>query len=394
MIYNSPEVATVLLHEQGVGGNFQRLVSPLPKTESSGAQRGPGRLLAHGLLGKVYEAGFSRVEEDSLWLNYPGLDNAEGIGNRLGERLGFDRSLRGAHLLGFPFKQRDPYKTPGKGLSVVEKFLPQFAASVVLPLAEAINNIERLRRYHRVDYLKCMNALANGSFLIHLSGTHDGDIGAVAAVSAYHNLMGQKVGLVSFDAHGDYNTFRISPSGNLHGMHNAIATMRHMRSERYLAFLGSQNLKRPLRKICPANLLHVGGRAFDPLEAMLMRRDRVNILSMPMIEYARRQKTLEDVFASHYHEAMIGTDVVIVSIDWDVLDPDSISSGRLAVSCQEEQGLYPEDLETMLGIIAKGRKPVAAILCSELNPHSGPDTNEESFDLAVRIMGDFFKNML
>lgn len=376
MIYGSKEVATVILHEQGVGGNLQPWTNPRPKTESWGAQRGPGRLLAHGLLGKVYEAGFNGVATDSIWVNYPGLDTAEGIGNRLGERLGLDRSVRGAHMLGFPFNQDDPYRVVGRGLTA------------------AVNNLENLRWFHTVDYLRCMSVLANDSFLIHLSGTHDGDIGAVAAVSAYHNLMGQKVGLVSFDAHGDYNTPKISPSGNLHGMHNAVATMTHMRGERYLAFLGSKNLRAPLRKINPANLLHVGGRAFDPLEAILMRRDHVNIFSMPAIERAKRQKTLEDEFASHYRDAMSGTDAVIVSIDWDVLDPNSISHGRLAVSCQEEQGLFPEDLETMLGIIAKGRTPVAAILCSELNPHSGPDMLGQSFGLAVQIMGDFFKIML
>lgn len=375
MIYGNKEVATVVLHEQGVGGNFQPWTNPRPKTESWGAQRGPGALLAHGLLERVGIAGFSRVETDSVLFDFPGFDKAREIGDRLSfMRTGLDSSVRGVHLLGFPFNQKYPYGVVGKGLSV------------------AINNLESLRWIHTVDYLRCMSVLANGNFLIHLSGTHDGDIGAVAAVSAYHNLMGgQKVGLVSFDAHGDYNTFRISPSGNLHGMHNAIATMTHMRNERYLAFLGSQNLREPLRKISPENLFHVGGRAFDPLEAILMRQDHVNIFSMSAIERAKRQKTLEDEFASHYSKAMNGTDAVIVSIDWDVLDPDSISHGRLAVSCQEEQGLHPEDLETMLGIIAKGRTPVAAILCSELNPHSGPDILGQSFGLAVQIMGDFLK---
>lgn len=321
-------------------------------------------------------AGFSRVETGSIWFDFPGFDKAGEIGDRLSfMRTGLDRSVRGAHILGFPFNQKYPYRVVGKGLTA------------------AVNNIEDLRWYHTVDYLRCMSALANGSFLIHLSGTHDGDIGAVAAVSVYNKLMGgQEVGLVSFDAHGDYNTPKISPSGNLHGMHNAIATMRHMRGERYLAFLGSQNLREPLRKISPAHLLHSGGRAFDPDEAKLMRRDHVNIFSMSAIERVKRQKTLENVFASHYHDAMVGTDAVIVSIDWDVLDPDySISHGKLAVSCQEEQGLRPEDLETMLGIIAKGRTPVAAILCSELNPHSGPDILGQSFGLAVQIMGDFLK---
>lgn len=375
MIYGSKEFATVILHEQGVGGNFQPWTNPRPKTESWGAQRGPGALLACGLLERVHEAGFSRVETDPIWVDFPGLDKAGGIGDKLGRRIGFDRSVRGAHVLGFPFNQEYPYRVVGEGLT------------------EAINNLERLRWFHTVDYLRCMDVMAKGNFLIHLSGTHDGDIGAVAAVSTFNKLMGgQKVGLVSFDAHGDYNTPRISPSGNLHGMHNAIATMTHMRNERYLAFLGSQSLREPLRKISPANLLHIGGRAFDPLEAILMRRDHINIFSMSAIERAKRQKTLEDEFASHYHDTMIGTDAVIVSIDWDVLDPDYlISHGRLAVSCQEEQGLYPEDLETMLGIIAKGRIPVAAILCSELNPHSGPDILGQSFGLAVQIMGKFLR---
>lgn len=52
MIYGNKEVATVILHEQGVEGNLQPWTNPRPQTESWGAQRGPGALLAHGLLEK------------------------------------------------------------------------------------------------------------------------------------------------------------------------------------------------------------------------------------------------------------------------------------------------------------------------------------------------------
>src|SRR5207245_10631275 len=51
-----------------------------------------------------------------------------------------------------------------------------------------------------------------------LGGDHSIAVGTVAGVSESFRREGKKIGLMWFDAHADFNTPEISPSGNVHGM--------------------------------------------------------------------------------------------------------------------------------------------------------------------------------
>src|SRR5262245_10620780 len=51
-----------------------------------------------------------------------------------------------------------------------------------------------------------------------LGGDHSIAIGTVSGVSECFRRSGKKIGLIWFDAHADFNTPEISPSGNVHGM--------------------------------------------------------------------------------------------------------------------------------------------------------------------------------
>jgi len=51
-----------------------------------------------------------------------------------------------------------------------------------------------------------------------LGGDHSIAVGTVSGVSESFRREGKKIGLMWFDAHADFNTPEISPSGNVHGM--------------------------------------------------------------------------------------------------------------------------------------------------------------------------------
>src|SRR6266704_5313506 len=51
-----------------------------------------------------------------------------------------------------------------------------------------------------------------------LGGDHSIAVGTVAGMSESFRRQGKKIGLIWFDAHADFNTPEISPSGNVHGM--------------------------------------------------------------------------------------------------------------------------------------------------------------------------------
>src|SRR5262245_30836542 len=51
-----------------------------------------------------------------------------------------------------------------------------------------------------------------------LGGDHSIAVGTVSGVTESFRRRGTKIGLLWFDAHADFNTPQISPSGNVHGM--------------------------------------------------------------------------------------------------------------------------------------------------------------------------------
>ena len=65
---------------------------------------------------------------------------------------------------------------------------------------------------------KVEGILEDGAFPLVVGGDHSIACGTVAAISSFHHRRKQKIGLIWFDAHGDFNTPETSESGNIHGM--------------------------------------------------------------------------------------------------------------------------------------------------------------------------------
>ncbi|MFX8965089.1 arginase family protein, partial [Acinetobacter baumannii] len=60
--------------------------------------------------------------------------------------------------------------------------------------------------------------LALGHLPILLGGDHSLSIGSISAVARHCRETGRKLRVLWLDAHADFNTSELSPSGNLHGM--------------------------------------------------------------------------------------------------------------------------------------------------------------------------------
>ena len=60
--------------------------------------------------------------------------------------------------------------------------------------------------------------LAAGHLPILLGGDHCLAVGSIAAAAAHAHAAGRKLRVLWFDAHADFNTSELTPSGNLHGM--------------------------------------------------------------------------------------------------------------------------------------------------------------------------------
>jgi arginase len=90
-------------------------------------------------------------------------------------------------------------------------------ASRVPPNARA-RFLDEIAECCRALRRKVEGILEEGSFPLVVGGDHSIACGTVAAISSFHHRRKEKIGLIWFDAHGDFNTPETSESGNIHGM--------------------------------------------------------------------------------------------------------------------------------------------------------------------------------
>jgi arginase len=148
-------------------------------------------------------------------------------------------------------------------------------------------------------------AVAAESFPIVLSGNCN-----MAALGTLAGLSARNVGVLWFDAHGDFNTPETTIGGFLDGMALAMATGRCWR-ELLTRLPGFE-------PVPEANVILLGARDLDPLEASLLAESGVSVLR-PADVRSTAEQALE----------RLGQRVadVYVHLDLDVLDP--VAHGRV-----------------------------------------------------------------
>ena len=161
--------------------------------------------------------------------------------------------------------------------------------------------------------LACANELAHrvetrikqGSVPVILGGDHSISLGSVSgSANAYSTL-----GVIWFDAHGDFNTPETSPSGNIHGM--ILAALAGLGDPR-LVNVGGRG-----PHVDPHRIVIVGARDLDVGECELLRKAGVHVRTMSDID----RRGMGDVTREAIALATAGADALHVSFDMDVVDP-------------------------------------------------------------------------
>ena len=165
----------------------------------------------------------------------------------------------------------------------------------------------------------------DGQTALVLSGNCGASLGTISGLRGRNE---SPIGVVWFDAHGDFNTPDTSPSGYLDGMCLATA-----------AGLGWKNVASRLpgfRPLAIEHILHIGGRDFDPLEEQLMaERDLPYIPAKQIHERGLRDAVLPglDALSSRVK-------AIYLHFDVDVLDPAETPANHYAAP----GGLYPAQM--------------------------------------------------
>ena len=186
------------------------------------------------------------------------------------------------------------------------------AGDVVSPVAESLPVSSDGLRYLD-EIIACCTALADrvervartGGFPLVLGGDHSIAMGTLAGICR----VAERVGILYFDAHGDFNTPESSPSGNIHGMPLAVAIGL---GDARLTRLGPRS---PM--VMPEDVVLVGVRDVDPDEARLIKAHRIPTFTLRDVDERGMRAVVIDGLASLGERC----DWLHVSFDMDVVDP-------------------------------------------------------------------------
>ena len=173
---------------------------------------------------------------------------------------------------------------------------------------QGYRHLQEVTAWNRAVMQRSSAILAEGRMPILLGGDHCLGVGAIAAVAGHCRCNGLDLRVIWLDAHADFNTRDITPSGNLHGM--PVACLCGL-GPAPLTGLGGH-----VPAITPDQVRQIGIRSVDPGEKRLVKEYGLDIYDMRYIDELGMRRTLE--------EALEGVDAdthLHVSFDVDMLDP-------------------------------------------------------------------------
>jgi len=257
-----------------------------------------------------------------------------------------------------------------RGLHVVDRGNLSGPLNPWLPPTDGYRHLGEVVAWNTSLHEAVYAELGAGHLPIVLGGDHCLAIGSISAVSRYCRDAGKKLRVLWLDAHADFNTSQITPSGNIHGM--------------------------PVACLCgygPDELTHIGGttpattpdvfrqigiRSVDEGEKRFVHEVGIDIYDMRYIDEIGLKAAMEEALAgvdqdTHLH----------VSFDVDFLDP-SIAPG-VGTTVRGGPG-YREAQLCMEMIADTGR--VGSLDIVELNPAF--DKRNQTAKLAVDLVESLF----
>jgi arginase len=203
-----------------------------------------------------------------------------------------------------------------------------------------------------------------------LGGDHCLGLGSISAVARHCRERGKRLRVLWLDAHADFNTAALTPSGNLHGMPVAL-----------LCGLGPAELTAiggHTPAIEPGVVRQIGIRSVDPGEKRLVHEMGLEVFDMRYIDEMGMRQTME--------QALMGLDEhthLHVSFDVDFLDPE-IAPG---VGTTVPGGPTYREAQLCMEMIADTGR-LASLDVMELNP--ALDVRNKTAELAVDLIESLF----
>ena len=258
----------------------------------------------------------------------------------------------------------------GHGFEVADRGNLVGPANPWLPPVEGYRHLAEVAAWNRLVHDAVYAELAQGRFPILLGGDHCLGLGSISAVARHCRETNKKLRILWLDAHADFNTNILTPSGNLHGMPVACLCGQ---GPRELVEIGGH-----VPAISPRWIRQVGIRSVDPGEKRFVHEMGLEVFDMRYIDEMGMRHAMELALATldvntHLH----------VSFDVDFLDPDYAPGVGTTVMGGPT---YREAQLCMEMIADTGR--MASLDVMELNP--ALDVRNRTAEVAVDLIESLF----
>jgi arginase len=212
--------------------------------------------------------------------------------------------------------------------------------------------------------------LAQDRLPILLGGDHCLAVGSITAVANHARSTGRKLRVLWLDAHADFNTSQITPSGNIHGM--PVACLCGYGPDALVQLGGHVPAMRP------DEIRQIGIRSVDAGEKKLVSEVGLDIYDMRYIDEVGMRRVMDEAL-----EGMDDDTHLHVSFDVDFLDP-SIAPG---VGTTVRGGPNYREAQLVMEMIADTGR-LASLDIFELNP--AYDKRNQTAKLAVDLVESLF----
>ena len=258
----------------------------------------------------------------------------------------------------------------GHGLEVVDRGNLAGPTNPWLPPVDGYRHLKEVAAWNRTVHDAVHAELGLGRLPILLGGDHSLGIGSISAVARHCRETNRRLRVLWLDAHADFNTSGLTPSGNLHGM-PVSCLCGHGPQE--LIEIGGQ-----VPAISPKWIRQIGIRSVDAGEKRLVHQAGLEVFDMRYIDEMGMRHTMELALATidantHLH----------VSFDVDFLDAD-IAPG---VGTTVKGGPTYREAQLCMEMIADSGA-LASLDVMELNP--ALDVRNRTAEVAVDLIESLF----
>ncbi len=256
------------------------------------------------------------------------------------------------------------------GLEVLDRGNLAGPANPWLPPVDGYRHLHEVVAWNQAVHDAVFAELQDGRLPILLGGDHCLGIGSISAVARHCRATGKKLRVLWLDAHADFNTSVLTPSGNIHGM--PVACLCGHGPQELIEIGGH------VPAIHPKVVRQIGIRSVDPGEKRFVHQVGLEVFDMRYIDEMGMRHTMELALATldantHLH----------VSFDVDFLDPE-IAPG---VGTTVPGGPTYREAQLCMEMIADTGR-LASLDVMELNP--ALDLRNKTAELALDLIESLF----